>query len=218
MTELSDGMRRLIEPWTLEVPIEDGTRTQSFRPLVDILRALVVPSNNARGGGSAPNTRNLVDAVSLDLLTHIQDVTRAWLQEWGVQTAGEIKLDLRGYWDKLNTLRRTGELDETTFEHLASYPDTWAGRIWDLIEPPLRIPLRGSECPKCARDKWVNENQDATDNLIVLWRDGQEVTAECQWMDCAAIWVGETGLIDLGRALGIEVNMEAIVEARRADH
>ena len=217
MTELSDGMRRLIEPWELEVTVNGGTRKQSFRPLVDILRALVIPSNNAQGGGGAPNTRNLVDAVSLDLLTHIQDVTRAWLQEWGVQTAGELKLDLRGYWDKLDTLRRTGEIDETTYEHLASYPDTWASRIWDLIEPPLRIPLRGSECPKCSRHKWVNDNQDTTDNLIVLWRDGQEVTAECQWSDCAAIWVGETGLIDLGRALGVEVNMEAIEEARRAD-
>lgn len=214
MTELSDGMRRLIEPWTLEVTVDDGTRTQHFPPLVDMLHALVVPSNNSHGGGGAPNTRNLIDPKSIDLLIHIQDVARAWLRSpgWDVQVAGELKLDLRGFWDRLNTLNRTGDISEMEFENLVSYPDTWAAKIWDLIEPPKQIPLRTTECPKCESAKVVNREGESSDNLLITFRVGHEFTAECRNPDCGALWIGRDGLIELGRSIGIEIDVDAIME------
>lgn len=219
MTELSDGMRRLIEPWTLEVTVDDGARTQHFPPLVDMLRGRVAPdSNQSGGGGSAVNTRNVLDVKSLDLLMNIQDVTRAWLQEWRVPVSGELKLDLRGFWDRLGTLHRTDAIDDTTHEHLTAYPDKWAQLIWDQFETPMRVSLRGLECPKCGQGKYANENGDTVDNLVIIWRDGQEPTAECQWRECAAIWVGDTGLEQLGEDAGLEIDVVALREARTARH
>lgn len=221
---MSDGLKRLIEPWTLTVTIDErarvpyaGISVRAFPALIDMLRGHVAPdTGKTMGGANDPAARSVLDIKSLDLLVHIEDVTRAWLQEWRRPSAGELKADLRLFWDHLNALQRSGGMDDNTFDHLATYPDTWAGKVWDLIEPPLRIPLRGSACPKCQRDKWVTEHDEKSDNLLVLWRDGQEPTVECQWADCAAIWIGEPGLIELGRALGMEVDIDAIKEARNA--
>lgn len=219
VTELSDGLARLIEPWTLEVAVADGRRTQHFPPLVDMLRGRVAPdSNQTGGGGSAVNTRNVLDVKSLDLLMNIQDVVRAWLQEWRVPTSGELKLDLRGFWDRLNTLRSTDSIDELTFDHLAAYPDRWAQLIWDLFETPMRVSLRGLKCPRCGNGKYVNENGDTTDNLVIIWRDGQVPTAECQVRDCAAIWVGDVELERLGEDAGLVIDVVALREARNARH
>jgi len=212
VNELSDGMRRLIEPWSMEVTVDGGLVVQHFPPLVEMLRSLVVPSNNSRGGGGAPSTRNLIDAKSIDLLIHVQDVTRAWLQEWGVQGAGELKLDLRGFWDRLNTLHRTEAIDNDLFEHLASYPDTWAAKIWDLIEPPHQVPLRGTPCPRCEVGKVVNGDGESSDNLLITIRVGHAPTAECRNADCGATWIGRDDLVELGRAVGVEVDFDTLME------
>lgn len=209
---MSDGLERLINPWTMTITVNDTERPQHFPPLVDMLHKLVVPSNNSHGGGGAPNTRNLIDPKSLDLLIHIQDVTRAWLQEWKVPAAGEIKLDLRGYWDKLNNLHTSGVMDDDTFEHLATYPDTWAAKIWDLIEPPKQIPLRGTGCPKCGADKVTNAEGEASDNITITFRVGHEPTAECRNTECHAVWIGRTGLIDLGRSIDTDIDVEEIMK------
>ncbi|WP_341945668.1 hypothetical protein [Microbacterium sp. LWH11-1.2] len=215
---MSDGLAKLIDPWMMVVPVDGGERTQHFPPLVDMLRARVVPDGNQNGGGSAVNTRNVLDVKSLDLLEHIQNVTRAWLQEWRVTVAGELKLDLRGFWDHLHTLHRTEEIDQYMYERLAAYPDAWATSIWDLIEPPIRVSLRGLECTRCGNGKFTNENGDTVDNLIVVWRDGQEPTAECQVRECAAIWVSDTGLEELGNEAGLDIDIVALREARLARH
>ncbi|MEV4777475.1 hypothetical protein [Microbacterium sp. LWH12-1.2] len=215
---MSDGLARLIDPWILTVTVDGAERVQTFPALVDMLRERVVPDGNQNGGGSAVNTRNVLDVKSLDMLENIQDVTRAWLQDWGVTVAGELKLDLRGFWDHLNTLHRTEGIDPYMYERLAAYPDTWAVNIWDLIEPPIRVSLRGLECPRCGKGKIENENGDVVDNLVIVWRDGQEPTAECQVRECAAIWVSDTGLEDLGNEAGLEIDIVALREARLARH
>lgn len=209
---MSDGLNRLIDPWMMTVPVDGGVRTQHFPPLVDWLAALVTPSNNSRGGGGSPATRNIADFGALDLKTHIEDVTWAWLEEWDVRRAGELKLDLRGYWDKLTTLHTSGAMDDDTYEHLASYPDTWAAKIWDLIEPPKQVPLRSSECPKCGESKMVNQDGESSDNLLITLRVGHELTAECRNRECAAVWIGREGLVELGRAIGVEIDFDTLME------
>lgn len=209
---MSDGLLKLIDPWVMTVTVDDTVRTQHFPPLVDMLQGQLVPGMEGGGGSGLPSTRNILDVKSLDLLIHIQDVTRAWLQEWGVQGAGELKLDLRGFWDRLNTLHNTGALDDTTFEHLASYPDTWASKVWDLIEPPKTVPLRRTECPKCGADKVINGEGETTDNLLITFRVGHQFTAECRNADCKAVWVGLEGFKELGRSLGIEIDIDTLME------
>lgn len=209
---MSDGLAKLIDPWTMAVTVGDGVRTQHFPPLVDWLSKLVTPSNNSHGGGGSPATRNLVDAVALDLRTHIEDVTRAWLDDWGVAIAKELKLDLRGFWDKLTSLHNSGAMDDYTYEHLASYPDVWASKIWDLIEPPKQIPMRTSECPKCGADKVTNGEGETSDNLLITVRAGNEITAECRNVECRTVWVGREKLTDLARAIGLKIDIDKIME------
>lgn len=209
---MSDGLARLIDPWMMTVPVDGGVRTQHFPPLVDMLKGQLAPGMEGGSGGALPSTRNILDIKSLDLLIHIQDVTRAWLQEWGVQGAGELKLDLRGFWERLNTLHDTGAMDDTTFEHLSSYPDTWAAKVWDLIEPPKTVPLRRTECPRCNEAKVTNGEGESTDNLLITFRVGHEFTAECRNADCKAVWIGVDGLKELGRAIGIEIDVDALME------
>lgn len=213
MTVLSDSMARLIDRWELVVTVGEGDRVQTFPALVDMLQGQLVPGMEGSAGGGLPSTRNVLDVGSLDMLIHMQDVTRAWLQEWGVQGAGDLKLDLRGFWDRLHTLHDAGDLDDTTFEHLASYPDTWAAKVWDLIEPPKTVRLRNTGCPKCDADKVTNADGESSDNLTVTFRVGQLFTAECRNVECGAVWVGRDGLVELGRMLGVEIDIDTLMEA-----
>ena len=213
MTELSEGMHRLINPWHLTITVNNEERAQEFPPLADMLADHVFPnSGKTVGGASAPNTRSVLDVKSLDLLEHITDVTRAWLQEWGVPRAGELKLDLRAFWDRLHALKQSTGVDDPVTDHLAAYPDTWAVNIWDLIEPPVTRPLRNTECPKCGNAKFTNGEGDRADNLLITYRTGHQVTAECRVRECGGVWVGAQGLADLGRELGIEFNAAELEE------
>src|SRR5690606_9573612 len=111
-----------------------------------------------------------------------------------------------------NTLHDTGALDDDTFEHLASYPDTWATKIWDLIEPPQQVPVRRTECPKCGESKVTNGEGEVSDNLTITIRPGSPFVTECRNRECAAVWIGRDGLIDLGRATGQEMDFDTIAE------
>lgn len=219
MTELSEPMGRLINPWTMRVSVGGSEHDQHFPALVDMLQGMVAPSSGRTvGGANDPSARSVINVQVLDLLEHIQDVTCAWLQEWRVQRAGDLKLDLRGFWDRLHTLHRLGDVDDDLYERLAAAPAVWAVKIWDQVEPPMRLPLRGLGCPRCGRGKWANESGEQVDNLIIEWREGLEPTASCQWGDCSAIWVGETGLEQLGDESGMIVDVDALREARAARH
>jgi len=216
MTELSEAMERLINDWSMTVTVAEGERVQEFPPLVDMLHGLVSSSRGGTtGGATAPSARNLLDPNALDLLISMQDVTRAWLQEWGVQGAGELKLDLRGFWDRLHTLHRTHAIDEALFDHLLVYPDQWAAAIWDLVEPPRKIAMRAVACPKCGAEKAESVDGDLSDAVSIILRDGHEPTAVCTAYGCDAVWIGRSGLIDLGRALGIPLNVEMLEQLDR---
>jgi hypothetical protein len=207
---MSDGFDRLVYYWNLEVDVAGEPHVQTFRPLIEELNDLVRPSNNSRGGGGLPSTRNVIDVKALDLLTHIQDVTRAWLHEWNTASAGTTRDDLILFVDTANTLHTSGALDTPVWERLTSYPDVWAGRIWDLLEPPLQRPLRDSPCPRCGVAKAATEAGESVDAIVLERRYGQEVTAVCRAGDCTAVWVGEEGLKGLGRELGIEFDVSAL--------
>lgn len=212
MTVLNEHIDKLINPWTMVLTAKEAGshRPQDFPPMMDMLRTLVRPNMERTGGGSSPATRNLVDTTALTLLMHIEDVTRAWLVQWGVKVSGEIKLDLRGYNDRLDALWRTDAITQTEYTRLLSYPETWAGKIWDILEPPLQVTLKEAECPNCGRAKWINENDDHVDNLIVSYRDGGEVQAECRWNDCNGFWAGTRALRELGFHVGATVDDDAL--------
>jgi hypothetical protein len=214
---MSDGFTRLVHEWTLQVDVAGEPRTQTFRPLIDELTDMVRPSMNARGGGGLPSTRNLIDVKALDLLTHIQDVTRAWLNEWQVPSEGSIRLDIMRFRLRAESLHHTGVIETADWERLTSYPDTWASRIWDLLEPPLQRPLRDSPCPRCGVAKTANEGGETMDALVLEQRYGQEPTAVCRAGDCTAVWVGAEGLKSLGRELGIEFDTSALISEEKVE-
>jgi hypothetical protein len=214
---MSDGYERLVHEWSLQVEVAGEPRTQTFRPLIDELTEMVRPSMNARGGGGLPSTRNLIDVKALDLLTHIQDVSRAWLSEWLLPATGTTRGDIIRFRVHADTLHDTGTIETVDWERLTSYPDTWASRIWDLLEPPLQRPLRDSPCPRCGVAKAANEGGETTDALVLEQRYGQEPTAVCRAGDCTAVWVGADGLKSLGRELGIEFDTTALISEEKVE-
>jgi hypothetical protein len=208
---MTDGFNRLVNEWTLRVEADGGPVDQVFQPLIDELAALVNPSKNSRGGGGLPSTRNILDVKALDLLMHIQDVTRAWLQEWGVKSFRSDRINIRLFVAHADALHSAGTLDTADWERLSAYPDTWAARIWDLLEPPMQRPLRDSPCPRCGTAKTTNELGETIDALVLEQRYGQSPTAVCRAGECTGTWVGEGGLKSLGRELGIEFNTDALI-------
>jgi hypothetical protein len=208
---MTDGFNRLVNEWTLRVDVDGEPVDQVFQPLIDELAALVNPSKNSRGGGGLPSTRNILDVKALDLLMHIQDVTRAWLQEWGIAGAGNTKSDIIRFKGMADNLHNTQSIETADWERLSAYPDTWAARIWDLLEPPMQRPLRDSPCPRCGTAKTTNEIGETIDALVLEQRYGQAPTAVCRAGECTGTWVGEDGLKSLGRELGIEFNTDALI-------
>lgn len=213
MDTLPESVHKLTERWVhVLTPREAGTyRPQEFPPLLEMLQTIVVPSKNSRGGGGDAATRNVADVKALTLLMHIEDMLRAWLFEWSIP-ATSLRGDLLAFHERLEALWRTSSIAEREYLRLSRLPDRWAGQIWDLVEPPLQIVLRNATCPVCDRAKWVNENEETVDNLLVTYRDGGEVQAECRWRNCPGLWVGERALRELGFHIGATTDEEQLKE------
>jgi hypothetical protein len=213
MTGLPESVHRLTEPWTLVLtPKEAGTyRAQDFPPLMVMLAGLVTPNaGRTRGGVNDPSTRSVLDVKALDLLMHIQDVTRSRLTLWGVRVSKDDTVDVRAFHNRLETLRSSGGIREDEYHHLSAYFQRWADSIWDLVEPPLQVPLRDATCPVCGRAKWVNENDEWVDALLVSYRDGGDVQATCRWNSCPFVAVGPRALLELGFHVGASSDEDAL--------
>jgi hypothetical protein len=210
---LPESVHRLVNPWVYVLtPKEAGAyKPQDFPPLLDMLATIVTPSKNSRGGGKDASTRSILDVKALDLLMHIQDVVRGWLREWSIRS-DELRADVLTFHERLETLWRTAQIAESEYLRLRGYLDRWAGQIWDLVEPPLQIVLRDATCPVCDRAKWINENEEWVDNLLVSYRDGGDVQAECRWRSCTGLWVGQRALRELGFHIGATSDEEALRE------
>lgn len=214
MTDLPESVGRLVDPWVLVLtPQEAGSyRAQEFPPLLDMLAGLVVPGMEKMGGGSSPETRNLVDVKSLTLLMHIQDVVRAWLFEWGVPSARDLKGDVRLFHGRLEALYRGHSIAQTDYLELTRKLEVWAPQIWELVEPVKRVPIRKAACPVCGRDKWVNDAGEHSDNLVITYSDGGAPIVQCQWGDCATTWEGGESLVALGRRLELTLDEDVLLE------
>jgi hypothetical protein len=203
----------LTEPWTMVVAAANYRATE-FPPLLDLLQGLVTPSaGKTVGGVSAPSERNVLDVKALDLLMSVEDVVGAWLFEWNTPLSkGQDGLVVRvRVFAKLLEVRwQSGGVTETQYTHLTATLIRWAGQIWDLVEPPLQVPLRDATCPECRRAKWVNENDEITDALVVSYRDGGDVQAACRWNSCTFLATGDRALLELGYHVGATVDEDTL--------
>jgi hypothetical protein len=214
---MTESVHKLTEPWTLVLtPREAGEyRAQDFPPLLDMLAGLVTPnSGRTRGGVNDPSTRSVVDVKALDLLVGIQDVVGAWSVEFRVQgfTGLSLVTQTARVAAAIDTAWRTGQLLEHDYTRRLNMFDRWAAQVWDLVEPPLTVPLREATCPECGRSKWANENDEWVDNLLVSFRDGGDVQAECRWVSCTFLAVGPRALRDLGFHVGATVDDDTLKE------
>ena len=213
MTELPNEVHRLTENWATVVKVQGKYLAQDFPPLLDMLQNLVTPNTGRTvGGANDPATRSVIDLKALDLLMEIQDIVRSRLNEWGITSARDLKADALGFHTRLDALWRATTITEGDYLRLSAYPVTWAQRIWDLIEPPLQLPLKEATCPKCNRAKWINENEEHVDNLLVSFREGGDVQAECRWKSCDGLWYGAKALRELGFHVGATVDDDALRE------
>lgn len=211
MTDSS--VKKLVNPWVAVVKVEGAWVAQDFPPLLDMLATLVVPDKGrTMGGVNDPSTRSVVDVKALDLLMHIQDVVGSWVTEFRVSgfTPDTLATRANGLNLMIEARWRTSQMTEADYLRRLAYFDRWAAQIWDLVEPPLQVPLRDATCPQCDRAKWVNENDEWTDNLLVSFRDGGEVQAECRWSSCTFLAVGPRALRELGFHVGATVDDETL--------
>jgi hypothetical protein len=215
MAGISEALDRLVNPWVLVISADEEVgedRVQEFPPLLDILADAVTPSNNARGGGGDVATRNPVDVKALNLLMHIQDVVGAWAVEYRVTVSARLTTRALAVAGHVAALYRSGQMVEEEYLRRLDYFDRWAGQIWDLVEPPLQRPIRAAACPRCGTAKVTDTAGDVVDALALEHRYGQEIVAVCRAEDCTAVWVGQPGLMHLGRELGIEFNTAILVD------
>lgn len=212
MTDIPEAVHRLTEPWTTVVRVGGRFQAQDFPPLLDMLAQMVTPSKNSRGGGGEASTRSVLDVKALDLLMVIQDVSRSWLYNWSTPVTKDARVDVGRFWARLQTLHTSGAIADGEYTRLTRYPDAWAAQIWDLIEPPMQVPLRGVSCPECDRAVWVNDEEEQSPALLVSYREGGSVQAECRWRSCGFIAVGDRALLELGYHAGATVDAEALKE------
>lgn len=211
MTEPS--VKKLVSPWVAVVKAQGAWVAQDFPPLLDMLATLVVPNNGrTKGGVNDPSTRSVVDVKALDLLMHIQDIVGSWVAEF--RMGGFTPDTLTTRVDGLNLLIearwRTSQMLESDYLRRLAYFDRWAAQIWDLVEPPLQVPLRDATCPECGRAKWANDSEEWVDNLLVSYREGGEVQAECRWASCTFLATGDRALLELGYHVGATVDEETL--------
>jgi len=210
-SDVSYAVHRLTEPWTLVLSTE-GYKPQDFPPLLEILRGLVAPnSGRTKGGVNDPATRSVLDVKALTLLMHIEDVVGAWVNEWGIPTRGLIP-QVVAVSKAAEDRWRTSTLTESDYLNITSHFQRWADQIWDLVEPPLQVPLRDAACPRCERAKWVTDEGEWVDNILVSYRDGGTVQAECRWRNCVGLWSGPSELRELGFSLGVQADAAALSE------
>lgn len=212
MTDLDKAVQRLTQPWVTVVRVDGSFRAQDFPPLLDMLAGMVTPSKNSHGGGGEASTRSVLDVKALDLLMVVEDVTRAWLFNWSVPASKDLRADVVAFHTKLEALWSSGAIGEAEYGRLSRYFESWATQIWDLIEPPLQVPLRGVSCPLCARSVWVNDDEEMSPALLVSFRDGGSVQAACRWASCVFVAVGDRALLELGYHAGATVDAEALKE------
>lgn len=208
---LATAIHHLTRPHTTTVtqrPAGGGRRTVTLQhePLILLLQNSAT-STGASYGGSAPQSRNIVDTDTLTKLADLRgDITRSWHRlSPGVAPLlplhrAELVDALTG-WHRLFAAHLTAELvDDTTLERETRTYTGWAHTIRAKFDPP-RQKEATVPCPECGQ-RWTTPGdlEDRTAALMfILTGSPDTLRATCRV--CGTSWTGREELLKLGAAL-----------------
>jgi hypothetical protein len=200
MEDAKDALKHLIEGDSIEVNGETCTR----EPLIRLLRFMRYPSLG-KGAGRGGGNGSMLNTAAIDLYEHIDGAVRAKLNEWRRPHEGDLEDMIRQLHTAVGDQHWLSP-DDLDREYYAFV--TWRTQIEELIDPPHVWEFAGA-CPAC--EATHHEDGDVRNlALFAKLKPGTAVIPECR--ACGAMWVGEGRLVELGQAIGADVDIVAMRE------
>lgn len=206
MTALAEACQALTEPWAEILPPDDD-RGQwgaiSHKPRLLMLKDLL-GSNSGRttAGGALASERNLINSAAFDLWQRIDGQAKEALNLMGRVPHRDLLDALRQLGIEGDVLRESNAMTETAHSRLTGRVQKWRADIEHLLDPPTKKEIRGA-CPGCGESRVYTAEGESWALVAYYWRGG-DVAADCQ--ACGLHWQGEQTLVELGEAIGSEVD------------
>lgn len=216
-TDTQNALDALTRPWTdVLSPRESGTGKYvpiDYEPLLDMLKQAIGSSLGRTSAGRSPDAeRSLLNLKAFQLWEHIDGTVRAWWREVSKEKCpDELKDALNRLSGILDALHASHQIETARFEHITAQFPRWQQRIWELFDPPITKELIGA-CPECGVTEHVAADGGRTSNLVTYYWKGLDPEAKCQNPECGARWRGEFELINLGRILGADMDVDTLRE------
>lgn len=181
---LSETVATLTRPHPHKTGGHEGTEP----PLLLQLEQAIA-SDSGRGSAPGGSTRA---GVPLDVnALHIRDSIAAVVSEhWpGHGDLSRAATPLMERLEQWTSELAGGELET----YLLEFCVYWVQQIRDLLDPPVRIPLRGVACAECGTDTITDRDPDDGGKVfrpaVVVHASEDPLRAEC--LECGAGWRGD---------------------------
>lgn len=193
-----------MSPSTLSKVIHELTSTHARdhgeEPgLLHLLERAVASSSGRGSAAGAARTGSPVDLSAMALWQEIEDVVG---EHWPGH--GDLMLAPMHLSNRL-VLWATNLSGTENEAHLLEMVLYWRRRIYDLLEPPVRVPLRGVTCPHCLQSSYRHpapaDGAEAGGYVHspVLLVHLSETPPRAECLHCGSDWLGGE-LEDLGAA------------------
>lgn len=206
MTALADACQALTEPWAEILPPDDdrtGYQVIEHKPRILMLADMIGSDvGGSTGGASLPSNRNLLNTGAFDLWQRIDQGAREALHLAGSVPHRGLPAAIAQLGTVADTLRESNGMTETAHTRLTARVEKWRADIENLLDPPTKKEIRGT-CPNCSEARVYTADGETWALVAYYWR-GRDVAADCQ--ACGHHWQGDRALLELGEAIGSEVN------------
>lgn len=196
----------------------DG-RPLTAGPLLEQLRDARYASIGAggtRGGGEG----SMLNYAAYELWEEIDGRVRANLHDFNQEHKGDLMPLIPRLVDTIKAEHAGHRITDEYADELYGLFSKWVQRIRDLIDPP-HVKEITAACPDCGerheetrtmerrRGGW-KEITTYRAAIRIPIRLGEALVAECHC--CGKLWAGREQLIELGEAIGNEVDFSALIE------
>lgn len=189
----ASALSQAIHELTQTHPRKHGELAGVEPGLLHLLERAIASSSGRGSAAGAARTGSPVDVSALTLWQQINDVVGEHWPGHGDLMLAPMPLTSRLV---LWAANLSGTEDEVHLLEMAMY---WRKRIYDLLEPPVRVPLRGVTCPACHQSSYRHEAPEdggyAHSPVLLVHLSETPVRAEC--LHCGSEWLGGE-LRDLG--------------------
>jgi len=196
----------------------DG-RTVTQDPLLTLLweaRHASLGAGGTRGGGEG----SMLNYAAYDLWEEIDGRVRANLNDFKQEHRGDLAPLLPRLVDTIKAEHAGNRITDEYADELYALFSRWVQKIRDLIDPP-HVKEITAACPACGEryeeTRTVERRRGGWKEITTYHaairipiRLGEALVAECHC--CGKLWGGLDQLIELGEAIGNEVDFSALIE------